>query len=310
MTFHHVITDGWSSRIFLRELFGTYDDLMRGGERSANGDKLQFSDFARWQHAWTMSPAGGQQLDYWRDKLKSAKPVFGAADIVPGSSHALATSRLPVHFSLDEIGPLKEFCRRQNSTLFIAMLTCFKVALMKRFQCDDLSIATPMANRSHPDTADILGLIENTVVVRSHHLPDATFKEALRSVTEAVLDAHRHQELPFEYIAEQLEQDCSGSTDALSQVYFAIHDFFEPDSCHPDLEIRRVENTSDQEHVVLPTRSTQLLMLLTETKTGVEGACIFRAEQIKPEDAQGLLDDFHRLLAALVSDPAQIVNHA
>ncbi|NNE23714.1 MAG: AMP-binding protein [Rhizobiales bacterium] len=303
LTIHHIIMDAWTMKILMEELFRHYGDALRGKRSIPVKPQFQFSDFARWQRQWCQGETARRQLDYWRTKLSNAVSVFAKKPDLAKAGASFGTQRAPVHFDNELIGRLADFARGENSTVFMALLTGLKQLLLSKFAQGDICVATPMANRSRPQTDGLMGLIENTTVIRTVVNEDMTFRQALQAVRESVLDAHAHQELPFEVLVSKLAEMDGLDTGPLTDVYFSVVSHSEPDIDLQHLDVYRVENIHEQNQLMLPINSSNFMFLLKETHDGVVGWCLYKDSQFDPQTVKTLVCDLNRLLELAVSKP-------
>lgn len=294
LTFHHAIMDAWTIKVLVEELFTLYADKLEDQNRSLPEPEFQYADFIHWQRKWCDGPEADRQFEYWRRKLRGAVSVFGSE---PGAARrpGFATARVPVSLPSDLMHRLMEMARHEHTTVFVVMLTAFKWLLRQHFGTRDLCVATPMANRSRPRTDSILGPFENTVIVRTRLSGNLSFREAISRVGDAILDAHDHQELPYQILIRRLES--SGfDTSMAGQVYFSIVSQFDPKVYLPELSVRRIENFQDREQLVLPFSTAQILLMLKETDSGLVGSCLYQENCFKPGEVEDLVTNYCKIL--------------
>src|SRR3569832_2618282 len=146
---------------------------------------------------------------------------------------------------------------------------------MARTGRTDISIATAMAKRTQPDTEGIIGPFENTVIVRSQITPELSFAQGLARVRQSVLDAHARQELPFNILADHLEQEGIDPA-SLLQVYFTLQNPLRQPLDLPDLATESIGNIAREGQPVLPIDQTWLSLMLKERPTGITGSCNYK----------------------------------
>ena len=297
LTLHHAIVDGWSIGVLFEELSNRYAAL--AGHPSVPLPKmpLAFSDVARWQRWWCGTDSARRQAAEWTDALRGAVAVFDG-ESSPGAS----TGHHPVSLEPDLVARLTAFARQHNATLFMCLLTGLKALLLARTGRTDISVATAMANRAQPDTEGIVGPFENTVIVRSRITPELSFAQALGRVRESVLDAHARQELPFNIMADHLEQ--AGIDPAsLLQVYFTLQNPLRQPLDLPDVTVRSIGNVAREGQPVLPIDQTWLSLMLKERPTGITGSCNYKGELLDGGMVGAWMADLVALLAAAVAQP-------
>ncbi|HJT56849.1 MAG TPA: amino acid adenylation domain-containing protein, partial [Ktedonobacteraceae bacterium] len=239
---HHLIHDGWSFNVFLRELFELYRSFSSGGPSPLPQLPIQFADFARWQRQWMQGEVAEAQLAYWRNKLADSSPTLLLPTDYPRPAvQSLQGAALRIELPLELCEELRTLSRREGATLFMTMLAIF-FALLKRYSGqDDISIGTGIANRRWRETESLIGMIINTLVLRTRLSSELTFRELLKQVREVTLEAYAHQDLPFERVVEVMQPERKLSQNPLFQVVFAFHDSPLPELEWPGMEVELLE---------------------------------------------------------------------
>ncbi|RXH06915.1 amino acid adenylation domain-containing protein [Bradyrhizobium guangzhouense] len=297
LTLHHAIADGWSIGVLFEELSNRYAALT--GRRSPPLPKkpLAFSSVARWQRWWCGTAAARRQAADWAENLRAAAPLFdGKAR--PGAS----TGHHPLSLERDLVAGLTSHARQHNSTLFMCLLTGLKALLLARTGRTDISVATAMANRAQPDTDRIIGPFENTVIIRSRITPDLSFAQALGRVRQGVLDAHARQELPFNILADHLEQEGIDPA-SLLQVYFTLQNPLRQPLELPDVTVRSIGNVAREGQPVLPVDQTLMSLMLKERPTGITGSCNYKDDLLDGATVGAWMEDLVALLEAAILRP-------
>ncbi|MEM7387677.1 MAG: condensation domain-containing protein, partial [Verrucomicrobiota bacterium] len=215
---HHIICDRWSVMVFVRELTRFYAD--------SNPDlpplSIHYPDWAIWQREHLQSEIASNQLTYWKDHLSGTLPLLDLPTR-SGASSGNAGEHLPLTLDDDLSSRVKAFAKREQVSIFTLLLTAFKVLLHRYSSMTDLVVGTEVANRDRPETVGMIGLLVNTLVLRTHLEGRFTFREALNRVRDTVEGGLNHQDLPFEKLVESLnpERDINQLT-PLFQVKFDL----------------------------------------------------------------------------------------
>ncbi|HVR99853.1 MAG TPA: amino acid adenylation domain-containing protein, partial [Thermoanaerobaculia bacterium] len=217
MTMHHIVSDGWSMGVLLREIAVLYEDS------PLPELAVQYADFAVWQRSWLQGEALEAQLGYWRRQLAGAPQVLElptdrprpAVQTFRGAAQAVALSSV-----LSEA--VRDLCRRQGVTPFMALLAAWSVALGRIAGQDDLLVGTPIAGRNRRELEDLIGFFVNTLALRSDFSSNPGFGELLARVRSTALDAYAHQDLPFERLVEELVPTRDLARSPLIQALFAL----------------------------------------------------------------------------------------
>ncbi|WBL80177.1 amino acid adenylation domain-containing protein [Bradyrhizobium xenonodulans] len=297
LTLHHAVADGWSIGVLFEELSSRYAAL--AGRPSVPLPKLPlaFSDVARWQRWWCGTDAARRQAADWTANLRGANPLFDGE----ASPHASAGHH-PVSLERELISRLTAFAGQHNGTLFMCLLTGLKALLLARTGRTDISIATAMANRAQPDTDRIVGPFENTVIVRTRITPELSFAQALARVRQSVLDAHARQELPFNILADHLEQEGIDPA-SLLQVYFTLQNPLRQPLDLPEITAQSIGNIAREGQPVLPIDQTWLSLMLKERPTGITGSCNYKRELLDGPMVAEWMADLVALLQTAVAQP-------
>jgi aryl carrier-like protein len=217
-TSHHIISDGWSMTVFLRDLAALYEAGLLGRPSPLAPLRLQYADYAAWQRRVLVGDVLAVHLAYWREQLAGAPglelPTDRPRPVVEtfrGAQHRL---RLPGEM----VTALSDLSRRQGVTLFMTLLAAFQVLLLRATGQEDLAIGTPVANRGRPELEPLIGLFVNTVVLRTDLGGDPSFRELLARVRGVALGAYAHEDLPFEKLVEEIQPERDTSRNPLFQV--------------------------------------------------------------------------------------------
>ncbi len=221
-TMHHIICDGWSLGIFVRELAALYGQCSGGKRASLAGLPIQYGDYAKWQREWIADDLIATQARYWKQKLTGA-PAFlhVPADRVrpPEQTYEGASQVIPIPKEI--VHDLAVFGQSRRATLFIVMLAVFKTLLRYYTASDDILVGVPVAGRNNIELEDLIGFFVNTLVLRTDLSGDPRFSDLLLQEREVALDAFAHADLPFEKLVEELNPPRSLSYSPVVQVMFS-----------------------------------------------------------------------------------------
>ena len=298
---HDIIIDGWSMEVFIEELSEFYAGFATGRQTQLPEPALHFSDFARWQRLWSTSGAATRQLGYWKERLRKASPVFTANIDVAGELAArVAQERF--HISNDLVARLNALSHSRGATLFMTLLTCFKMLLLLRSGRNDICVGTTMANRSQLGRERVIGPFANTTLIRTRLDADLTFQEALNRVRAAVMEAHARQELPFDIIAARLAEEDGLDPASLVQFYFVLQVAFRRLIKLHDVAVRPF-GYREGKSVVAPIDRTWLRMSLNKTPSGITGVCRCKNDLFERMSVQHWIGDYKKILTKAVKNP-------
>jgi amino acid adenylation domain-containing protein len=218
-TLHHIAADSWSVAILSQELAALYEALRRRQPPRLPALPIHYADYAIWQRRRLTGAVLEAELCYWRENLAGAPPVLALPTDRPRppeqSFHGRAVAwRFDARLS----ERLRAFGRRLGATPFMTLLGGFATLLARYGGQSDISIGTPIAGRNRLETERLIGFFVNTLVVRCNLAGDPGFAALLARVRQQVLEAHAHQELPFELLVEALQPKRSLSHEPLFQV--------------------------------------------------------------------------------------------
>lgn len=204
ITMHHLVSDGWSFALFFRELEALYTAYVHGQPPFLEPHAIQYGDYAYWQQQWLQTPSADQQLAYWDKHLQGCNaavelpvspPQSGVCLEVQGAVH-------PVFIGAGLTAQLKQLSREAGSTLFMTLLAAFHALLHQYSRQDNILICSPVAGRHRAETETMLGFFNNLIVLRGDLSGNPSFRQLLSRIRQVVVDAYRHQDAPFQWVAE------------------------------------------------------------------------------------------------------------
>ncbi|MBV8235529.1 MAG: non-ribosomal peptide synthetase, partial [Acidimicrobiia bacterium] len=218
---HHIISDGWSIGVLIRELVSLYRSYHDGDAPDLEPLPFQYADYVEWQRARLSDEVLRPQLAYWRDRLAGAPDALGLPTDRPRPSVQTFRGRVecfPIGAGLTK--RLKSLGRQCDSTLFMVLHAGFASLLARYSGADDVLVGTPVANRTQPGIDRLIGFFVNTLVLRTDLSGDPTFAELIARVRHASLRDFSHQDVPFERLVDELRPQRSLSHSPLFQVMF------------------------------------------------------------------------------------------
>jgi amino acid adenylation domain-containing protein len=223
LSMHHIVSDGWSIEIFLRELSALYKAYRAGEEAKLRELPLQYADFSVWQREWLEGGALQEQLGYWRKQLQGTTGVLNLrTDFRRPPVKGTDGRELRFVADSDCLAGLRKLSREAATTLFMTLLACVH-ALMWRYSGQmDISIGTPIAGRSREEVEGLIGFFVNMLVMKMDVHGEESFDSHLRRLREVALGAYEHQDVPFEKLVEELQLERDPSRTPLFQVTFAL----------------------------------------------------------------------------------------
>ncbi len=220
---HHIVADGWSVGVLIREITALYGAAVAGLPSPLPELPLQYADFSAWQRSWLQGGELERQLAYWRQALAGAPATLDLpADRPLPAVRSEAGARVRVPFSPALREALARFARRHEATPFMVLLAAFQALLSRLTGQEDLTVGSPVAGRNRVEIEPLIGFFVNTLVLRGDLTGDPSFGELLARVRQTTLEAFAHQDLPFEQLVEELRPERHLAIHPLFQVLFAV----------------------------------------------------------------------------------------
>jgi amino acid adenylation domain-containing protein len=222
-TMHHIISDGWSRGVLIREFSTLYDVYLQGKPSPLDELPIQYADYAAWQRERLHGELLERELGYWTKQFEGFNSVLELpTDRVRPAVQTFHGARHHFVWPPQLTAGLEDLALREGATLFIVLLAAFKVLLMRYARQDDIVVGTPVANRSRVETEGLIGFFANTLALRTDLSGDPSFRELLARVRQVAVGAYAHQELPFERLVEELRPERDLSRTPLFQVMFLL----------------------------------------------------------------------------------------
>jgi amino acid adenylation domain-containing protein len=224
LTVHHIVCDGQSMNILVREMAQLYEAFVNGEAAPLGELEIQYADYAAWQRHALQGDAVRKNLIYWKEQLKGPLRGLHLTTDKPrptAQTYQGATYRFELAKSLSE--SLERLSLQEGVTLYITMLAGFESLLYRYTGQDDIIIGSPLANRNRPETEGLIGLLLETLALRVDLSGNPTFRMLLGRVREATLGAYAHGDLPFDLLVERLRPTRHANYTPLFQVWFVLN---------------------------------------------------------------------------------------
>ena len=302
VTMHHIVSDAWSTGVFVTELAALYQAFSRGKPSPLTEPPIQYADFVHWQREWLQGETLAEHLDYWRRQLAGAPPTL---DLPADRSRPLAQT---FHGASQDLalgpelsGALEALSRREGATLFMTLLAAFQILLRHCAKQDDIVVGTDIANRNHAETEGLVGFFANQLVLRANLAGDPTFRELLAQARETALGAYAYQDLPFDKLVEALRPERNLKYSPLFQVKFVYQNAPLPAPKLPGLELSAV---------MFPSQVTKFdwTLFLHPSDQGVVGWMEYNTDLFDGSTVARVLRQFKILLANIVRQPVAPVS--
>ncbi|MEB3358049.1 MAG: amino acid adenylation domain-containing protein [Synechococcales bacterium] len=300
VTMHHIISDGWSIGILIRELIALYE---ADGQNQSTLPTLpiQYADYAQWQRQWLQGDLLETQLGYWRQKLADAPTLLELPTDHPRPAVQSFRGRTQVVTLPKALSQqVKALARQHQATLFMTLLAAFQVLLYRYSKQRDIVVGSSIANRQQSELESLIGLFVNTLVLRSHIKDTDSIKDLLRQVKQMTLEAYSHKDVPFEQVVETLQPQRSLAHSPLFQVMFMLQNIPRSPLELPNMTVTPLPAES-------VTAKFDLLLSVEESDQGLVCQWEYSTDLFEPETIGRMANHYEVLLTAMVADDSQAI---
>ncbi len=298
LSLHHIVFDGMAIfQVFLPELHALYTAFSQNQPSPLPPLPIQYADFATWQRNRMQKEELERQLAYWKQRLQNAPTNLEFPTDFTRSQNPTyqgSTYSFPLSQQLSE--ELKALSAREGVTLFMILVAAFQTLLYRYTGQDDLLLGTSMASREYPELQGLLGYFQNTVVLRNRLSGSLSFRELLRQVRDVVLEAHAHQDIPFEYLVKELQPDRLLGQNPLFRTMIVVE---------PTLSSPLSGWTLTSLNVQKGTAKFDLFLNLEEQPDGLISWFEYSTELFEATTIARIAQHLQTLLESIVADPQQ-----
>jgi acyl carrier protein len=296
-TMHHIICDGWSVALLMKEVMRLYDVYSRGNPSPLPELAIQYSDYAVWQRQWLQGETLDEKLTAWERQFGDNPPVLDLpVDVWRNDGTPARAARQKLVLSQELAHELRALGQRESATLFMTMLTAFECLLHRYSGQVDMVVGTGIANRNRSEIEELVGFFVNMLVVRTDLSGNPTFKQLLARVREATLAAYMFEDLPFEKLVETLQPDRNVAGTSLLKLSFWHQSVPMTSFSVEGLTFTPLELNNEMIY----------FDLMVEIMEGEEGFTIrlsYNTNQFNPDTIAQLLTDYEALLQSVVEQP-------
>jgi amino acid adenylation domain-containing protein len=297
---HHLISDGWSKGVLVKEISTVYEAFCRAEPSPLPELPIQYVDFAAWQRQQLQGEVLESELAYWKENLADAPLLLQLATDRPRPPvQTYRGAAEPFVLSQRLTQQLKVLASQRGVTLFMTLLAAFQTLLYRYTSQEDIVVGTSVANRERPEIEGLIGFFVNMVALRTDCSDNPQFQELLEQVQESTFKAYAHQGVPFERLVQELQPIRNPSYPPLFQVVFSFQN-------QPTLtELTLSGLTLSFPPVEITTSQFDLLLDVSESKAGLTGALQYNPDLFDRTTIAQMAQHFRSLLEGIVSDPAQ-----
>jgi amino acid adenylation domain-containing protein len=295
LTVHHIVFDGWSTGVLIREVGALYAAYASGAESPLNDLGFQYGDYARWQRQLLEDK---EDLEFWRRQLAGLPPLLELPRDHPRPSvQTFRGGHETIELSRELLDGLKTLSRNEGVTLFMTLLASLQTLLYRYTGQPEIPVGSPISGRASAETENLIGFFVNTCVFNSRFSGNLKFKDLLKQVREVVLEAHAHQNLPFERLVEALQPERNLSYSPLFQVMLALQNTPLQSERLPGINLSILEYETDR------TQGFDLTLILIENDRGLIGTFEYDSSLFEASTIQRIINHFKSLLQAVITEP-------
>ena len=298
---HHIISDGWSFSVFFKEISILYRAFSENSPSPLPELEIQYADFAVWQRGHIEGEVFDKQTEYWKNKLSNTSILELPLDKPRPAEQTFNGAKL--YFSLDKAitGNLNKFSKEYDVTLFMTLLSVFKVLLYKYTGQDDICVGSPIANRTRIEIEPLIGFFVNTLALRSDLSGEISFRDLVKQVKQTTLDAYDNQDIPFEKVVDNVLLERNISYSPLVQVMMVLQNNPVSELSFGDLSLKPVIF----EQVI---SKFDLTLDLTETTEGLVGGLEYNTDLFDKVRIERMTRHFQNLVESIISNPVTSIS--
>ena len=296
---HHIVLDGWSRSILLRELSTLYAAFHAGVDPDLPPPAIQYADFAAWQRETLSGERLSSLLEYWRTRLSAPLPSLELPTdrprpVAPTFGGGTRTTTLPP----DTLTAIRRLAQQHDVTIYMVLLAAYQTLLHRYGGGDEIIVGSPIAGRARPELESLIGYFASAVPLRTNLSGNPTFAALLQQVRETALGAFEHQEVPLEKLVLELQRHEALTDAPLFRVVLTMQDTMPGALRFADVELAPLP---------LESGSTKfdLTLLVSERPEGLRFSMEYRTDLFEPGTIDRLLGHLGVLLSAVAANPAQ-----
>jgi amino acid adenylation domain-containing protein len=299
---HHIVSDGWSKSVTLRELATLYDRFASRATATLPALPMQFAQYVAWERSDAHQAMLAGDLTYWRKRLAGIDrvvrlPVDRPRPTTPTYDAAAKIAELPKSL----VDALRDLAYEHGATPYMVLAAGFATVLHRYSGQDDVVIGSPSAGRLEPDTENLIGFFANTLVLRTDFAGNPTFAELLERVRETALDAYEHQAVPMEQLVLELQSDGDLAPEPLFGIVMTMEDTLPAELCFAGAEVEALDSVAAK-------TKFDLTLLVRAQPEGLRLTLLYRTDLFEPDTAARILGHLRTVLDAAIRHPAQRVD--
>lgn len=300
LVIHHIIFDGWSIEVLIRELGQLYQANLANQLPQLPQLSIQYVDYAVWQNEQQSTPAIEGQINYWKKQLAGIPAQLNLPlDFPRKEEQTFDGLTHPIYIDAELTAVLKTIAQQESATLFMVLMAAYQTLLACYSGQTDIPVGTSIAHRPYQELEHLIGFFVNTMVIRAKVPAEGTFQDLLQQVRQTMLNAYAHQDVPFERVVEAVQPQRKQNLNPLFQVFFVLKNTPEEEKLHlPDLTISSFPLREEQ-------AMFDLTLSLGESNQGLRGVLGYNRDLFTPASIARFADRFIALLTQIAVDYRQ-----
>jgi amino acid adenylation domain-containing protein len=300
VTMHHVVSDGWSLGILVREVSALYRAFSVGEPSPLAELPIQYADYSVWQRQWVSGDVLEQQVNYWKKQLAEVAVLDLPTDFPRPLLQSQKGDTIEFNVSAELTVKLKELSLQQGTTLYMTLLAAFQTLLSRYSQQQDIATGSPIAGRRSTETENLIGFFVNTLVLRTDLSGSPTFATLLQRVKKSALEAYAHQDMPFEKLVEVLSPARDLGRSPLYQAMFALQN-----APYSTLELGSATLQRFDVHTVAA--QCDLTLVMAEMSGGMMCSVEYSTDLFEAATIGRMIEQFKVLMEGIVADSEQCI---
>jgi amino acid adenylation domain-containing protein len=300
VTMHHVISDGWSLGILIREVSSLYKAFSVGEASPLAELPIQYADYSVWQRQWVSGDMLEQQLNYWKKQLADVTALDLPTDFTRRTLQSQRGDSIEFSVPVELTVKLKQLCLQEGTTLYMTLLAAFQTLMSRYSRQHDITTGSPIAGRRRTETEALIGFFVNTLVLRTDLSGAPGFTTLLQRVKKSTLEAYAHQDVPFEKLVEVLSPERDLSRSPLFQVMFALQNA-------PYSTLQLGPATLERFDVRTVAAQFDLTLAMAEMADGMQCSIEYCTDLFETATITRWIDEFKVLLGSIAANPEQSI---
>ena len=293
---HHIVSDGWSFSILINEMTLLYDAFSNSKPSPLKELPIQYGDYAIWQKEYLEGEVLQKQADYWKGKLEGVAILELPTDKVRPKEQTFNGDRLPIHLNKDLSDKLNQLSLENDVTLFMTLLSAFKILLQKYTGQADISVGSPIANRTNEEVEGLIGFFVNTLALRSDVNPELPFNDFLGMVKTTTYEAYANQDIPFEKVVDIVEPERNLSYSPLFQVMMMLQN-------NPVGELKFSGLSLGSVEFEFAVSKFDITLNFSETPNGLYGSIEYNTDLFESNTIERMAKHFEVLVEQIIENP-------